>query len=133
MYDENRLAWVLFFLRISVFAVMLMWTVDKFVNPSHAMTVFAHFYSIENVSAQAMSVIAMAELAILVAFLFGVCRTYTYGAVLLFHAVSTLSSFEIYLTPFADYHLLFFAAWPMLAACLALFLLRESDSILTWN
>jgi hypothetical protein len=37
------------------------------------------------------------------------------------HAVSTLSSWKMYLTPFAEGpSLLFFAAWPMLAACVTL-------------
>lgn len=131
MYDDNRLSLVLFFLRISVFAVMLMWTIDKFVNPDHATAVFAHFYGIEAVAGGALKAIATAELVILAGFLLGLFKTFTYGAVLVFHAVSTLSSYEVYLTPFAEYHLLFFAAWPMLAACLALFLLREADSMLT--
>jgi hypothetical protein len=37
------------------------------------------------------------------------------------HAVSTLSSWKMYLTPFAEGPSLpFFAAWPMLAACVTL-------------
>lgn len=42
--------------------------------------------------------------------------------VLLLHGISTLSSYRQYLDPFNN--LLFFAAWPMLAACFALYLLR---------
>ncbi len=131
MYDTNRLALVLFLLRISVFVVMLVWTVDKFVNPAHATAVYAHFYGIGGLDAKVMMFVASAELAILAAFLLGLWKTLSYGAVLVFHAVSTFSTFEIYLTPFAESHLLFFAAWPMLAACLALFLLREADTLLT--
>ena len=129
MYDVNRLALVLFLLRISVFVVMLMWTIDKFVNPAHGAAVFAHFYFIEGLEAQAMQIIGALELLILAGFVLGLFKTWTYGAVLLFHAVSTLSSWQVYLDPFAEYHLLFFAAWPMLAACLALFMLREADSM----
>lgn len=131
MYDENRLALALFFMRITVFGVMLIWTIDKFVNPDHATAVYAHFYGIEGLGAQVMMFIGIGELIILGAFLLGLFRTISYGAVLLFHAVSTLSTFEIYLTPFAEYHLLFFTAWPMLAACLALFMLREADTLFT--
>jgi len=46
---------------------------------------------------------------------------------LVLHAVSTLSSFKQYLAPFDGPNLLFFAAWPMLAACFALFILRDLD------
>ncbi len=71
------------------------------------------------------------EMIILLLFLAGYKKKYTYGAVLLFHTVSTLSSFKQYLAPFEGPGLLFFAAWPMLAACFALFLLRDNDRILS--
>ena len=47
------------------------------------------------------------------------------------HTVSTLSSWRQYLDPFDN--LLFFAAWPMLAACIALYLLRDHDNLLSIN
>ncbi|MDX1497262.1 MAG: hypothetical protein R3352_06895 [Salinisphaeraceae bacterium] len=131
MYDENRLELVLMLLRVSVFAVMLVWTIDKFVNPAHGAAVFSHFYGIDGLSAQSMQIIAVLELIILAGFITGLFKTFTYGAVLIFHAVSTLSSWNIYMQPFAENHLLFFAAWPMLAACLGLFLLRDSDTLLS--
>jgi hypothetical protein len=46
--------------------------------------------------------------------------------VLLLHAVSTFSSYRQYLDPFNN--LLFFAAWPMLAACFTLYTLRDLDT-----
>jgi hypothetical protein len=76
-----------------------------------------------------MYVIGAMEMVILLLFLAGYKKKYTYGAVLVLHAVSTLSSFKQYLAPFDGTNLLFFAAWPMLAACLALFLLRDQDKI----
>jgi hypothetical protein len=45
---------------------------------------------------------------------------------LIFHAISTLASYRQYLAPFDN--LLFFAAWPMLAACFTLYLLRDLDT-----
>ena len=80
-----------------------------------------------------MYVIGGMEIIILLLFLAGYKKKYTYGAVLLFHAVSTLSSFKQYLAPFDGPNLLFFAAWPMLAACFALFLLRDGDTLLSMN
>lgn len=52
-----------------------------------------------------------------------------YGLVLALHAVSTFSAFRQYLDPFSN--LLFFAAWPMLAACFALYYLRDLDTLWT--
>jgi hypothetical protein len=42
------------------------------------------------------------------------------------HAVSTLAPLPGYLAPFDN---LLFAAWPMLAACITLFLLCDSDTL----
>lgn len=68
---------------------------------------------------------------LLLAFVAGVARRWTYGLVLVLHGVSTLSSFKQYLHPFTGPNLLFFAAWPMLAACFALYHLREDDVLWT--
>ena len=127
MSDDRRITLCLLLLRVSVFIVMFMWTLDKFVNPEHAATVYGVFYGLEGMGATTMYALAAAEMAIIAGFVAGYRKKWTYGAVLLFHAVSTLSSYKQYLAPFAPGHLLFFAAWPMLAACFALFLLRDLD------
>ena len=130
--NENRVSLALFFLRISVFLVMLMWTLDKFVRPEHAARVYEHFYFIGGLSDIIFYGLAAIELVILLAFVAGLFKRLTYGAVLIFHAVSTLSTYKIYLDPFADGpNLLFFAAWPMLAACFALYYLRDQDTSYT--
>lgn len=122
----------LFGLRISVFLVMFMWTIDKFINPAHAGKIFEKFYFITDLQGSMMLIIlAVVELLILAAFLAGMYKKFSYGVVLALHAISTLSSFKQYLSPFEGQHLLFFAAWPMLAACVALFLLRDEDVLLT--
>lgn len=66
------------------------------------------------------------ELVLILAFVVGYRKTITYGLVLVLHAVSTLSALPQYLDPFNN--LLFFAAWPMLAACYTLFSLRDLDT-----
>jgi len=40
----------LFLLRLGVFVVMFMWTLDKFLNPKHAAAVFDKFYHIQGLS-----------------------------------------------------------------------------------
>ncbi|MBI4006699.1 MAG: hypothetical protein HY356_08515 [Gammaproteobacteria bacterium] len=131
MNIDKRLAISLLLLRISVFIVMLVWTVDKFTNPEHASDVFKKFYFIFIPGNQIMYLIGAIELIILVGFIAGVKKQFTYGAVLLFHAVSTLASYQKYLAPYDGNNALFFAAWPMLAACITLYLLREQDNYLT--
>lgn len=117
----------LFSLRLGIFVVMFFWTLDKFINPGHAAKVFAGFYGVENAGETFLAIIASIQMAVVLAFLAGALKTWTYGLVLLMHTVSTLSSWRQYMEPFDN--LLFFAAWPMLAACLALFLLREQDQL----
>ena len=131
--QDKRLEMSLLFLRLTVFLVMLMWTIDKFANPGHAAKVFEKFYYIAGLESAVLYVIGGMEIIILLLFLAGYKKKYTYGAVLLFHTVSTLSSFKQYLAPFDGPNLLFFAAWPMLAACVALFLLRDHDTLLSVN
>ncbi|GAF59021.1 hypothetical protein JCM18902_1849 [Psychrobacter sp. JCM 18902] len=72
-------------------------------------------------------VIGAAQFILILLFVTGLFKTWTYGIILLLHAISTFSTFGLYLKPFDN--LLFFAAWPMLAACLALFLMRDWDTL----
>jgi len=128
MNTEERLQSPLFLLRLGVFIVMFMWTIDKFLNPEHAAAVFENFYFIGGLGSLAFTIIGIIELVIIVGFLLGTYKTITYGAVLVLHGVSTLSSWQQYL---GFDNLLFFAAWPMLAACYALFALRDLDNRFT--
>ena len=74
----------------------------------------------------AMMALGVAQLGFLGAFVVGMWKKYTYGSILVLHAGSTLASFGKYMDPFNN--LLFFASWPMLAACIAIFLLRDYDT-----
>jgi hypothetical protein len=42
--NRNRVGVALLVLRVTVFLVMLIWTIDKFVRPDHAASVYEHFY-----------------------------------------------------------------------------------------
>ncbi len=123
-----KLAGALLSLRLGVFLVMLMWTLDKFINPTHAAGVFAHFYKMEGLGTSIFYILGGLELLLIAAFVAGVAKKWTYGTVFFLHAVSTLSAWQFYL---GFDNLLFFAAWPMLAACYALFVLRDQDTMLS--
>lgn len=120
-----KLGWSLFVLRLGVFIVMLMWALDKFVSPGHTAAIFENFYGIGGLSATLAYVIGALQLLLIIAFVVGYRKTISYGLVLVLHGISTFSSFPQYLDAFNN--LLFFAAWPMLAACVALFVLRDYD------
>jgi hypothetical protein len=123
----KQLPIALLLLRLGIFVVFLVWTLDKLVLPEHAAKVFTSFYGLGGLSESIFYAIGAAQLVLILAFVGGLFKTWTYGAILIFHGVSTLAAFSKYLQPFDN--LLFFAAWPMLAACAALFLLREYDTL----
>src|SRR6058998_1363254 len=114
--NRNRIGVALLILRVTVFLVMLVWTIDKFVRTAHAASVYEHFYFLRGLGPTVMYAIGVVELAILIGFVIGFAPWLTYGLVLLLHAVSTFSTFRQYLHPFESVNLLFFAAWPMLGA-----------------
>ena len=129
MSSNYRIANALFLLRLSFFVVMFMWTIDKFINPEHAAAVYQNFYFFGGGFSQAIFIIiGTLELMVLLGFLLGIKKTITYGFVLLFHGVSTISTWGKLIAPFESLNLLFFAAIPMLAACWALFALRDLDT-----
>lgn len=123
----------LFSLRFGVFIVMIMWTIDKFVHPGHAARVFKTFYMIESLSVNASYAIGAIQLVIVVGFLLGIYKKFTYGSLLILHGISTASTWQMYIDPWAPRNLLFFAAFPMLSALFTLYLLRDYDNFLAFN
>ncbi|WP_445777887.1 hypothetical protein [Shewanella sp.] len=126
---QSKLQWSLLSLRLGVFLVMLVWTFDKFVNPVHSMKIFEKFYGIGGVNEVAAYIMGGLQLILVIAFVLGIKKRLTYGVIFLMHGASTLSAFNQYFDAFNN--LLFFAAWPMWAACFALYLLRDQDTKFT--
>ncbi|WP_158968091.1 hypothetical protein [Paraglaciecola sp. L3A3] len=126
---RGRLQWSLLSLRLGVFIVMFVWTLDKFVNPGHSIKIFEKFYSIAGVGETVAYILGALQLILILAFVAGVKKRFTYGLIFLMHGGSTLSAYAQYADAFN--HLLFFAAWPMWAACLTLYLLRDADTKFT--
>ena len=124
---RTQLGVCLLLIRLGIASVFLIWTIDKFVNPEHAAVVFKKFYKIDGLSETLSYVVGAAQMALVVAFIVGFLRTWTYGLILIMHAISTFSSWEKYIDPWTYPHLLFYAAIPMLSACVALWVLRRFD------
>ncbi len=111
---SRKLALCLLLLRLSIGLVMMVWAFDKILNPSHGVAVFESFYGVSGVGETIVRGIGVAQALIVLAFLLGLAQTWSYGAVLLMHGLTTLVSWSAYLQPLKN--ILFFAAWPMLAA-----------------
>ena len=119
----------LLLLRLGVGLVMAMWTADKFINPAHSGAVLENFYGLPALGPEVFVVLGVVQALIVLLFVTGTLRGFSYAAVLLMHGASTLSAWKQYLDGFDN--LLFFAAWPMLAACITLLLLRAHDRLLS--
>lgn len=128
MNQNPALKTSLLLLRLGVFVVFFMWTIDKFINPGHTAAVFDRFYLIGGLSETLAYVLGAVQMIIVLMFLLGIKKRVSYGFILVMHLVSTLSTYEKYFDPWSSPNLLFFAAWPMLAACAVLYLLRDEDT-----
>lgn len=132
MMKDAKLEVSLLLMRVAIAAFLLVWAVDKVIAPEHAQAVFSHFYYLSNLSPPVLQGIGFVQIAIIAAFAAGFARLWTYGAVLLMHAASTASTYAHLVRPWADgSQLLFWAGVPVLAALLALFLLRDRDRFLS--
>src|SRR6266567_4956841 len=127
--NRSRVGVALLVLRVTIFLVMLIWTIDKFVRPAHAASVYEHFYFLRGLGPATMYALGIVEFSVLVGCVIGFAPRLTYGLVLLLHALSTFSSFQQYFHPYQGPNILFFAAWPMLGACFALYYLRDLDTL----
>ena len=126
--DAVRLPLLL--IRLSAAAFFLVWSLEKILVPEKQQGVFEAFYG----GAQPVGVIValgVVQTLIVLAFAAGAFRTWTYGALLAMHAVSTLSTVGRLIEPYEGLNHLFWAAVPTLAALLALFLLRRYDTLLS--
>lgn len=128
---EDRVALALLLLRLSVFLVLLMWVLDKFLNPDHAAAVLQAFYGLGGLGTLLIYGLGIIQLLVILAFVVGFKKKFFYTVVLIMHGASTLVSYKQYLDPFTSPNLLFFAAFPMLAACFALVYLQDLDRLFT--
>ncbi len=87
MEADKRLPRALLLLRLSVFLVMFMWTLDKLLNPAHSSQVYEYFYGVGGLGHGVFYAIGVAELVLVVAFVIGFRKRFTYGAVLVLHVM----------------------------------------------
>lgn len=131
MQKPSNLQLSLLIMRLATAVFLLVWALDKILSHAHAQSVFKTFYGLTP-SPQFLTVLGVVQTLIVLAFAAGFARLWTYGAVIIMHAVATASTYARLLNPWGPgAQLLFWAAIPVLAAMLALFLLREEDRLLS--
>ncbi|QDS93967.1 hypothetical protein FF011L_27440 [Roseimaritima multifibrata] len=124
---QRKLSPSFLLLRLGVGIVFFMWTLDKLMNPAHAAGIFERYYMMEGLGMSLMLGIGVVQMILVIAFVTGTFRTLSYSLITVLHTVSTVSCYQQYMNPWEKPNLLFFAAFPMLAACVTLWLLREYD------
>lgn len=126
---NRALAISLLVIRWTLAAFLLVWAIDKVANPIHAQGVFQKFYSV-SFGPQLILAIGVLQVCLLLAFAAGVAKTVTYGVVTITHAGSVASTVPALLNFWnPGGQLLFWAGVPVLGAMVALFLLRNEDTL----
>jgi putative oxidoreductase len=117
----------LLILRIALGVFLLQWGIEKFAVPQSMVGIWSYFYGL-TVPQTLGYLFGAAEIALAVCFFLGRFKTIAYGAAIGLHAVSVIVSWRQLLHPWGDpVNHLFIAGIPVLAAFVALFLLRDWD------
>lgn len=129
--SAQSLALALAVLRISLGLFLLLWALEKFFIPQTTVGIWQAFYLV-NIGPGIPYLIGAAETVLAVAITVGFWRRASYGLGLLLHAVSVLATWKQLFDPWGllsggrPNHL-FLAGVPVLAAFVALYLLRDAD------
>jgi len=128
MQLQKKLGIGLLLIRITISMFLLVWSVEKIIHPETMQKVFSSFYSL-NLSPTIIIVLGIIQTLIILLFMAGLFKVWTYGLVLGMHTFSTLSTYKQILSPYETPNHLFWSAVPTLAALIGLFLLRKEDNM----
>jgi uncharacterized membrane protein YphA (DoxX/SURF4 family) len=117
-------------LRVALGVFLLVWGLEKFILTSRSIEIYDYFYGMAASEAFAY-VLGGLESLLALAIIIGAFRRWSYGIGLLVHAATTVATFRLIVDPWGlisgEPQHLFFAAVPVLAAFIALYLLRDLD------
>lgn len=130
MTSNRRLEIGLLLIRVSTAAFFLVWSLEKILHPEITQRVFSTFYFME-ISTTVAIALGVAQTAVILGFLVGFAKRWTYGALLVMHGISTVSTWERLIDPYTTPNHLFWAAVPALAALAMLYLMRDEDRLFT--
>lgn len=117
-------------IRFTVTAFFLIWSIEKIIAPEITQGVFSRFYSLTIPSGFSVF-IGIIQTTIVLLFLAGSFKLWTYGALLGMHTVSVIASYQPLFNPYMPPNHLFWAGIPTLGALIALFLMRDEDQLFT--
>jgi len=125
---ERRLPQALAILRIVTGVFFLLWALEKLVMPEVNAAIWKSFYGITldvNLSYPIGILNTLMSLALIVGFK----RRFTYAYWTLFHFISVASTWDYLIKPFGGPNHLFLAGVPIVAIMVALYMLRDWDTM----
>jgi len=125
---QQKLGISLLIIRIATGLFLLVWSIEKIIQPWVVQNVFSKFYFLE-ISTSMCIGLGIVQTIIVLLFMAGLFKVWTYGLVLGMHGFSTLSTYKQLLNPYETPNHLFWAAVPTVAALIALFILRKEDNM----
>ncbi|MDJ0534356.1 MAG: hypothetical protein QNJ70_18055 [Xenococcaceae cyanobacterium MO_207.B15] len=128
---KNRFSISLLILRLSLGLFLLLWALEKFILPQTTEKIWASFYKIP-ISGAIVTILAILQTLLAIAFLVGFLRSITYGIALGINAITFISTWRQLLDPWGlasgeSVNHLFLAGIPVLAGFIALYILHPWD------
>ena len=128
--DARRLPLATAILRVTLGVFLLLWGIEKLVIPATTVSIWERFYLMQ-IGLSLPALIGIAEILFALWFLLGFRRRLVYGIAVVLHGISTVSTWKELIDPWGliggRVNHLFLAGVPVLAAFVALYLLREYD------
>ena len=131
MTNEKRLEIGLFVMRLSLGIFFIALIIQKFLAYRPTTGNFTGFYSIE--TSIFFYPVLFTAIALIIIFLSGLCKTFSYGIFLGLQLVFLGSMYNEMLQPQQPNYVLFWVSVPMIGALIALFLLRDKDIFLSFS
>jgi hypothetical protein len=115
---------------------MLIWGLDKIINPQHGIEVALKFYGGAQMSTAPMKAFGAAQLALGFLVVVGVLRRFTYPALLLVAATTLVGVWRSIIDPLGLFleggYILFYPSLIVFAAALVLWAFRDDDAY-SWD
>ena len=131
MTQDRRIEIALLIIRITAAIFMGLWATLKFHHPEWQRNIFEGAYNISffTVTDNLSYFLGTVQIIIILAFVSGFMRTWTYGLVMLMSAAGVLGSLGSFMTYYNYPKNLMLTSIPTLGALMALFILRDMDNL----
>ena len=122
----------LFLTRLSIFYFMLPWQLMRFTTPESVIGIAKKHYKFTMPEAVPM-ITGVLMMILLIAFVTGFKKKISYLLVLILHALGTLMTLPKLIIGLESFYILFAAAIPVVFVMLLLYILRDEDTMLSFD